>query len=146
MDIKRYDNVENMLEDVQRGVEAATQAAHIPVKEGDYVLRVVGEGDGEYLIFGHLESPLQVWFADGMDPSTLEGEELAEYEYEREHYADMQRRGYYFGRWFSVRCPHGELGSAHASNFLMTIDKDAFDQARALGWDMEVRVGSAGDA
>jgi hypothetical protein len=70
--------------------------------------------------------------ADEQDAS-LSREEQAEMESAAVRLTSSRRRGYLFGRWFSVVEPDGELGSNHVSN-VISIGRDAFEQAKAEGW------------
>lgn len=144
MELKNYDTADEMFSAIQEQTEALAKAPHIPVKEGDYVLAVLQRGPVQIPVFGHLESPLDRW--QDQDVEALEGDARAEYEWERDYHQRALDSGFYFGRWYSVLVPKGELSTAHASTFVMTIEKEVFEQAQAHGWNIELRVASAGDA
>ena len=100
-----------------------------PVKYGDHVLRVM---DG-LVIYGTLVDPMDYW-RELEAKGALDEESLSEKEYEREHAVSKEKRGYWFGRWYSVMCVQGELGDTHATQFTSVISSEAFEKAKKLGW------------
>lgn len=140
--IRTYSNLEDLFEDLQRSAEAVEAQGGIPVKVGDYVVRVVDPGDGHPLpIYGHLTDPMDYWRDRAVE--TMDEETRQEYEYERRSTEESVRRGYYFGTWYSVMCPDGEMGDAHVSTLNMVISREQFDAARAAGWAVMPTVPSA---
>jgi hypothetical protein len=71
------------------------------------------------------------------DVSELDDEQRAEFLYSRRMMRDSRKRGYIFGRGYSVIEPNGELGSTHVAN-MWPIDKAAFDEAREQKWQPDL--------
>lgn len=60
-----------------------------------------------------------------------EYETQQEYDYEKEYAEEDIKFGYIFGKWYSIACPEGELGSQHLSQcFLIT--KEFFEAVKSL--------------
>ena len=54
---------------------------------------------------------------------------------EHEMLKESLRRGYMFGKAYSVACPRGELGSTHVTR-AMKISTGLFEKARSNGWEL----------
>lgn len=84
------------------------------------------------------ETPISYWYYPHASGISIFG-----YEFEVTDIADRQviedanKRGYVFGRFFSIGSPTGELGSNHASR-MIPISEDIFNQAKKESWNVEL--------
>lgn len=56
------------------------------------------------------------------------------YEEDDDSIADGRRRGFVYGKCFSVFCPDGEFGDVHITDVREKIGLAAFEQARDQNW------------
>lgn len=147
MAVRQFSSFDDLLAMLMEQQKLAKEAKGIPVKLGDYVLRVWDTGNGVIPIFGRLEDPLSWMFKDGKTLESLNPEERAEYEAEARKVEEGKANGYWFGKWYSILVPEGQLGEVHVSNFVMTITEEQFNVAKDAGWAVQVYLPTpAGDA
>lgn len=136
MEIKEYESLDEMFEDIKKDLEAADTAAKDWQKElrvGDYVYR---EAQG-LAIYGEILDPLHYWIEKGIRTIAdatcrLDAEGRAEYAYEAEQATKLGNHRY--GRWYSAACPEGEYGSAHVATVWEKISRGVFERAGTAGW------------
>lgn len=100
--------------------------------------------DHPFLIFGHV--PLisdTIAKERSYYPQVMEDEDQQEYDSIVAGMHERWRRGYRFGRAFSIVEPEGELGDTHVSE-MIEITADEFDAARRSGFDGETLMVEAG--
>jgi len=125
MSVYAFDSTDELLAHMEASQAAADKAAeshHIKVedvKHGDYVISV--REDQGVVIFGEVF-------------------EHTAYPEDAEDIVDSRKRGYIFGRWYSVMCPEGELGDTHITQVTMKITKEAFKLVQSNGWRHAMRM------
>lgn len=76
----------------------------------------------------------EVWSIEESEQAERDcGSTGSELDFTMDGIRNSRTRGYVFGKWYSVYCEEGELGSAHVSN-LMPIPQEIFEAARNTGW------------
>lgn len=98
---------------------------------GDYWVR--GTSYDGLWIFGQVFAEAEVRFFTQLKDARARSEARAEGALLRQAY----RRGYRYGRAYSVMCLEGELGSTHIAHMLGAITLDEFQLARRLRWDIQ---------
>jgi hypothetical protein len=73
----------------------------------------------------------------GYASSIAAGASPNEAELEQVDLDDAYRRGYRFGKAYSVACPEGELGDTHISQMLSKLEPLEFVAARDRDWDFD---------
>lgn len=127
-----FDSFDDMQRFLQAQEEIANNNIHPKQLEttwGSYWVRALE--DSGLLIWG------RVWTMEEIMQSE---EESADPDYDpdpehvKQHYEEMDRRGYRFGEAASVLCPEGELGSTHIS-VMWPITQEEYEKAREAGWN-----------
>jgi hypothetical protein len=146
---RSYRSFDEMVEDMHQAEERANAQLHpeqIALRDAVDETRYWVSPDREagVLIFGEAWSKRQNyesaarWAPDypltpGPQADAEHLEELDEPVSVIRTYDDARTRGYLFGTAYSVVEPEGELGSTHVYN-AWPISKEAFEEARAHGW------------
>lgn len=99
------------------------------VQPGDYCVHECAD----FLIYSEILDAAQHQLR-GRSVSSLDAEELAEYQETKESYECETMRHYRFTRSYSECCTYGELGDLHISTILRKISRQEFEQAKAKGW------------
>jgi len=125
------------------GIEQGTKEANERVlpfqremKVGDHFLRAT-QG---FVVYGEVISPFS--FYDECRAKGTFNEELAQEEqWEKNMRAEPHMKYYLFTRGYSnPMCMEGELGDTHASDMQVKITKEAFEEAKRLGWPRDPQV------
>jgi hypothetical protein len=130
MNVQFFDNLDDMFDALDRGIEQAQLRAtpeQTAITYGDYWMRAWED----ILIFGYIYTKEEFRAAE-----VELGASEEELEWERKVYDNSYNNGFRFGRAYSVLEPNGELGDTHVSD-MTKITKEEFESARSLGWDFE---------
>lgn len=131
MVVQSFDNFEDMMKAVNRGVERAKASAtprQNAITFGDYWM--APRPDWDLVIFGYVMTEDELYSSsayNGVDPEEIE--------YEKAAMAASYADGFRFGRAYSVACPEGELGDSHVCTMIQ-ITKEQFERAKDNGWDL----------
>lgn len=128
MSVMGFDNADDMFAYMREQEEAANARVtpgQAQIGYGAWWLRPYED----VVIFGYVPTQDEVRASEGGDEADPE-----ELQYTLETLADAHRRGYRYGRAYSVIEPEGEWGSTHIST-MVEITEEQFNQAQAHGWD-----------
>lgn len=120
MTFRKYENLDDMFQDMRRAEEEANAHLHpsqSKIGYGDHWMRTVPEAD--VIVFGRIYGREEEMIGEDRESQAMMDTSYA--------------RGYRFGRAFSVICPEGELGSTHIAN-MIPISEDDFHIAGTLNW------------
>jgi len=128
--VESFDNFDDMMAAISRGVEQAKSRATIAqnaITYGDYWMRIWED----FLICGY------IYTKEEMDAIEVKlGASQEELEYEHRVYDASYKDGFRFGRAYSQIEPDGELGDTHVSD-MTKITKEEFESAKILNWDLD---------
>lgn len=92
---------------------------------GDYLLRMWGT----LAVYGHVFTPEQVYMRERML-----GARHREAARTRFRIEDARKRGWLYGRFYSVDEPEGEWGCCHVADVTTYLDEAGYLAAEARGW------------
>jgi len=143
----QYDNLEEALEDMGKAEDAANrrlfpeQRAMIGCQDDQYFINIAVNIQKLFIVGEAWSSEtankneLECYAKDEHGNLSDEGE--AEFHHSCAMLRSSRRRGYIFGRAFSVIEPRGELGSTHVAN-MWPISKAAFEEAKNQNWQPDL--------
>lgn len=129
MTVKTYDNVEELLADIQKARQAADDAVgpeSVQFKEGGFYARFHPSG---LIIYGEILDPIQEEIDAGADEE--------EVEFQRQLRARPHMKNYLYTKSYSVACSDGEYGDVHVSAMDVPLTKEEFELAKELQWPNE---------
>ncbi len=127
MSIHTFDSLEDLFKKMAADREAAdskVQPWQEKVEPGQYCISV-NTGFG-VVIYSEVRDPIQAEIDAGADE--------AEVEYARKMRNEPTMKHYRFTKSYSQMCTQGEFGDIHVSTIMGFITKEAFENAKKLGW------------